>query len=434
MTCSKCGKENRPEAKYCRFCGGALEQAPSRNDLIAKSSIEDELGNLDKKIKVAKTLASTGTRIGLDCLILGDSGCGKTFLAGLIADKMTAAGIVKQAPKVVDASDWDEFSADFDKNISALKNGILTITNAQKLLPAANAQDVNRLDKLFNRMRATEGAPIVLLCGLLNDKTEILSDNKTEHRLFEFDFRLEAFGIQDLTDLTLHLLHEKYHMKTSDDLPRRLGAHFAWYVRQPELGFANGHLAEKVAEDLYVEAVNRGGKVVEEKDIDIAECFIPKSEEQILAELDEYIGLQSVKNEIKAVVRNVKKKKEKGVKDRLLKDHFIFTGNPGTGKTTIARKFGEVLNAVGALPTGQFVEISGKDGGIDRKLVFAEGYHRSPDSKVANTPTVFLVDADLLKSKGDLLIKVSPRNGFGVAGESLGCRLPAIDEKPKNEV
>lgn len=80
------------------------------------------------------------------------------------------------------------------------------------------------------------------------------------------------------------------------------------------------------------------------------------------------------------------------------------------------------------------VEISGKAGGIDRKLVFAAGYHRSPDSKAANAPTVFLVDADLLASKGDLLIKVSPRNGFGVAGEALGCRLPGIDEKPKNEV
>jgi hypothetical protein len=53
---------------------------------------------------------------------------------------------------------------------------------------------------------------------------------------------------------------------------------------------------------------------------------------------------------------------------------------------------------------------------------------------VANKPLVFLVDADLLESKGDLLIKVSPRNGFGVAGEPLGYRLPAIDEKPKNEV
>ena len=80
------------------------------------------------------------------------------------------------------------------------------------------------------------------------------------------------------------------------------------------------------------------------------------------------------------------------------------------------------------------VGISGKDGGIDRKFAFAEGYHRSPESKVANTPLVFLVDADLLASKGDLLIKVVPRNGFGVAGEALGCRLPAIDEKPKNEV
>ena len=80
------------------------------------------------------------------------------------------------------------------------------------------------------------------------------------------------------------------------------------------------------------------------------------------------------------------------------------------------------------------VEISGKAGGIDRKFAFAEGYHRSPESNVANKPLVFLVDADLLESKGDLLIKVSPRNGFGVAGEPLGYRLPAIDEKPKNEV
>nr|MCR5519463.1 AAA family ATPase [Bacteroidales bacterium] len=76
---------------------------------------------------------------------------------------------------------------------------------------------------------------------------------------------------------------------------------------------------------------------------------------------DNYIGLQSVKDEIRAIIRNIKTKKEKGVKDKLLKDHYLFTGNPGTGKTTFARKFGEVLNAIGALPTGQFVEISGKD-------------------------------------------------------------------------
>ena len=361
MTCKNCGKENRPEAKYCRFCGEALEQFSAQKGLIAKSSILGTLGELDKKIKVAQALASSGTRIGLDCLILGDSGSGKTFIANLIANKLTSAGIVKQAPRIVDAADWDEFASDFDKNIAALRNGILTITNAQKLLPTTKAQDVNQLDKLFNRMRTSEGAPIVLLCGMLNDISEFLAENKAEHRLFEFDLRLEPFGIQDLTDLTLQMLHEKYRVKTSDDLRGRLETHFAWYVRQTELGFANGHLAEKVAEDLYVEAVGRGSKVVEEKDIDISECFIPKSEEQILSDLDNYIGLQSVKDRIRAIVRNIKARKEKGVKEKLLKDHYLFTGNPGTGKTTFARKFGEVLNAIGALPTGQFVEISGKD-------------------------------------------------------------------------
>lgn len=357
MTCKKCGKENRPEAKYCRFCGEVLASASSQKGLIGKDDISPLLDDLDKKLQVAQG----GTKIGLDCLILGDSGTGKTFIAHLIADKMLAAGVAKNAPKVVDAADWGEFSNDFDKNISAMKDGILIITNAQKLLPQSKASDVTQLDKLFTRMRNTEGAPIVLLCGLHNDLSVFLEKNKDVHRLFEFDFILPAFKIADLSALTLDLLKDKYKVGVSDDLPPKLNAHFSWYMRQTDLGHTNGHLAEKVAEDLYVKSRIRGSKTVEAQDVDTAECFIPKSEEQILSELDNYIGLQSVKDEIRAIIRNIKTKKEKGVKDKLLKDHYLFTGNPGTGKTTFARKFGEVLNAIGALPTGQFVEISGKD-------------------------------------------------------------------------
>ena len=357
MTCKKCGKENRPEAKYCRFCGEVLASASSQKGLIGKNDISPLLDDLDKKLQVAQG----GTKIGLDCLILGDSGTGKTFIAHLIADKMLAAGVAKNAPKVVDAADWGEFSNDFDKNISAMKDGILIITNAQKLLPQSKASDVTQLDKLFTRMRNTEGAPIVLLCGLHNDLSVFLEKNKDVHRLFEFDFILPAFKIADLSALTLDFLKDKYKVGVSDDLPPKLNAHFSWYMRQTDLGHTNGHLSEKVAEDLYVKSRIRGSKTVEAQDVDTAECFIPKSEEQILSELDNYIGLQSVKDEIRAIIRNIKTKKEKGVKDKLLKDHYLFTGNPGTGKTTFARKFGEVLNAIGALPTGQFVEISGKD-------------------------------------------------------------------------
>ncbi len=362
MTCKKCGQNNRPEAKYCRFCGEPIAVVEStQKGLIAKDSLVPQLEELDKKLKVAKANLGSGTRIGMDCLILGDSGTGKNFIARLVSSRITAAGVASQAPKVVDAADWGEFASDFEKNIGALRDGILVITNAQKLLPTTRAKEVNQLDKLFNRMHGAEGAPIVLLCGMLNDMLEFLEHNKAERSLFEFEFRLDAFGIEDLTRLTEELWEEKYHVKASEAALNKLQSHFAWYMRQKDVGYSNGHLSEMVAETLFVNAASRGSKTIEEQDIDSDKCFVPKTEEEILAELDQYIGLKSVKDEIRAIVRDIKVKKKGGMKEKLLKDHYLFTGNPGTGKTTFARKFGEVLSAIGALPTGQFVEISGKD-------------------------------------------------------------------------
>ena len=49
MTCKKCGKENRPEAKYCRFCGEELASASSQKGLIAKDDIVGLLDEMDKK-------------------------------------------------------------------------------------------------------------------------------------------------------------------------------------------------------------------------------------------------------------------------------------------------------------------------------------------------------------------------------------------------
>ena len=360
MTCNKCGKENRQEALYCRFCGEPIAQETTQKGLIGKDSIVPLLDDLDNKLEVAKTVVSQGTRIGLDCLILGDSGTGKNFIAHLIASKMISSGVVKHATKEVDASEWDEFMGDFEKNMTAIKDGILLITNAQKLVPREKSNDVNRLDKLFRLMHDLK-APIVLLCGLQTDMLSFMEHNKEVARLFDLDFRLDAFKIADLTELCLNICHETYNMKTADDLPRILNAHFAWYMRQPDISYLNGHLAENVAESIYVKAVLRGDKTIVTDDVDTSKCFIPKSEEEIMAELEDYIGLQSVKDEIRSIVKNVKSRKENGVKDHLIRDHYLFTGNPGTGKTTFARIFGEVLNAVGALPTGQFVEVSAKD-------------------------------------------------------------------------
>lgn len=357
--CEKCQKTNRDEAKFCRFCGEKITVADEIG-IIGKKSMQAEFDKLTKTLKVAKQLASMGNHVGLDCLVMGDAGTGKHYMAMIIADMMVKAGLTDKPVKEVAASEWNEFLGKFDENISALQNGILVINNAQKLLSVTKADRVGELDKLFDKMKNGK-APIVILSGDINDMTNFLENNKDVAGLFEFRFQLDSFSIDDLVSLTSALLKKEKRMDIADEALPKLRAHFSWYMRQKELTYVNGRLAEKVANDLCVSAKLRGSDTIEAVDIEDEKTFVPKTEEQIFRELDGYIGLQSVKDEIRAIVSNVNKRKEKGAKEKLLKDHYLFTGNPGTGKTTFARKFGEILNAIGALPTGQFVEISGKD-------------------------------------------------------------------------
>lgn len=358
-TCEKCQKTNRDEAKFCRFCGEKITVADEIG-IIGKKTMQAEFDKLTKTLKVAKQLASMGNRVGLDCLIMGDAGTGKHYMAKSIADMMVKAGLTDKPVKELAASEWNEFLGKFDENISALQNGILIVNNVQKLLPTTKADRVGELDKLFDKMR-NGNAPIVILSGDYNDMTNFLENNKDVAGLFEFRFQLDSFSISDLVSLTSALLKKEKRMDIAEDALPKLRAHFAWYMRQKELTYVNGRLAEKVANDLCISAKLRGSDTIETVDIEDDKTFVPKTEEEIFKELDHYIGLQSVKDEIRAIVSNVNKRKEKGAKEKLLKDHYLFTGNPGTGKTTFARKFGEILNAIGALPTGQFVEISGKD-------------------------------------------------------------------------
>ena len=86
--------------------------------------------------------------------------------------------------------------------------------------------------------------------------------------------------------------------------------------------------------------------------------------ETINKELNEIVGLDSVKKYIHSLQAHIslqEKRKQQGMKSASVSMHMIFTGNPGTGKTTIARLLARYLKAIGVLSEGQLVEVTRGD-------------------------------------------------------------------------
>jgi SpoVK/Ycf46/Vps4 family AAA+-type ATPase len=78
-----------------------------------------------------------------------------------------------------------------------------------------------------------------------------------------------------------------------------------------------------------------------------------------LQELDDLIGLKNVKDEITSLISTVainKKREEMGLKVPDFSNHLVFFGNPGTGKTSVARILAKVYKALGFLSKGQLIE------------------------------------------------------------------------------
>ncbi|MGI5147403.1 right-handed parallel beta-helix repeat-containing protein [Plantactinospora sp. CA-294935] len=90
----------------------------------------------------------------------------------------------------------------------------------------------------------------------------------------------------------------------------------------------------------------------------------PRRIEELTGELDRLVGLPGVKAEVRAIIDEIQVnewRRSGGLSVTPSSNHLIFAGAPGTGKTTVARIYGQLLAALGVLPKGGFREVSRRD-------------------------------------------------------------------------
>ena len=155
----------------------------------------------------------------------------------------------------------------------------------------------------------------------------------------------DAIGEIQEHDSTIRLLRKISKIQESNEMQKEVKA-LATALKDSMLKFFGYH---------YIMSVNEKNQKQNADE---------KTLEELLNELDSLIGLEEVKNKVNDLIAYQKiqvLRNQCGLRSQKGTLHMAFTGNPGTGKTTVARIVGHVYKQIGLLSKGHFIEVSRTD-------------------------------------------------------------------------
>ena len=238
-----------------------------------------------------------------------------------------------------------------EKNVCIIiLKDIFSLENVEK---TTKERIINKLEEVINK---NHGKMITMLVE--SDKfkadTVLASNARLKEKVFDFELTMDKATEQDIYIRLLEKLEKAYEV--TDDAKVLLLEYINSTYNQSTVSF------NEYSAGLYEKIIfNVDGDKVEKKDI--PEFDRNKTTEQIFAELNDLVGLQSVKEALldlsNLIDFKVKTEGELSIKSTNL--HMVFLGNPGTGKTTVARMVAGILYNLKYIKYNKFVEVSSKD-------------------------------------------------------------------------
>ena len=257
------------------------------------------------------------------------------------------------------------------KTIENALGGILFIDEAYALAANSNSSKgygQEAIVELLKCMEDYQDRLVIIFAGYHDEMNDFVSLNPGLKSRIRYYFEFEDYNEDELIQI-LYMKLKKLNLTIDDEAVRTLKRTISFNMKATNFG--NGRYVDNLVNNLLIKhsinipddddtnllniTLNDVNDLSETNDINIDDIF---------KELDKLIGLSNIKDELRQLVDYLqynKKLEKMNIYPKNLNLHMVFSGNAGTGKTTVARLLSSIFYNLGYIPENRLTEITAKD-------------------------------------------------------------------------
>ncbi len=350
------------------------------DELIGMTKIKTELRNLSKFLKYNKKLEKVNGKLkslNLHMVFSGNAGTGKTTVARLLADILYNMGYIEErkiteiTPKDLIGEYLGQTAPKARKTIENALGGILFIDEAYGL--AANTgggkgYGQEAIVELLKCMEDYQDRLVIIFAGYHDEMNDFVSLNPGLKSRIRYYFDFEDYNEDELIQI-LYMKLRRLNLTIDNEAVKTLKRTISFNMKATNFG--NGRYVDNLVNNLLIK---HSLNMPDEDDTNLLNITLDDvndlsetndiSIDDIFKSLDKLIGLSKIKEELRQLVDYLQynKKLEKlNIYPKNLNLHMAFSGNAGTGKTTVARLLADIFYNLGYIPENRLIEITAKD-------------------------------------------------------------------------